>query len=80
MAAMTAAMGCAAATYVLVVRRRQLAWGATSEESRGPLAGDELIATADLIATRAITVRASSREGLAVDRPAGAGARRVLQL
>ena len=62
MAAITIAMGCAAATYVLVVRRRQLAWGATSEESRGPLAGDELIATADVIATRAITVRASSEK------------------
>jgi hypothetical protein len=61
-AAITIAMGCAAATYVLVVRRRQLAWGATSEESRGPLAGDELIATADVIATRAITVRASSEK------------------
>ena len=59
---MTAAMGCAAATYDLVVRRRQLAWGATSEESHGPLAGDELIATADVIATRAITVRASSEK------------------
>ena len=59
---MTAAMGCAAATYLLVGRRRQLAWGATSEESHGPLAGDELIATADVIATRAITVRASSEK------------------
>ena len=57
---MTAATGCAAATYVLVVRRRQLTWGATSAESRGPLAGDELIASSDLIATRAITVRTSA--------------------
>ena len=42
------------------MRRRQLAWGATSDESHGPLAGDELIATSDLIATRAITIRASA--------------------
>jgi hypothetical protein len=62
MAGMTAAIGCAAATYVLLVRRRQLAWGATSEESDGPLAGDELIATTDLIATRGITIRASAEK------------------
>jgi hypothetical protein len=50
----------AIATYVLLVRRRQLAWGATSEELHGPLAGDELIATSDLTATRAITIRATA--------------------
>jgi hypothetical protein len=62
MAGMTAAMACGGATYVLVARRWQLGWGATSEESRGPLAGDELIATADVIATRAITVGTSAEK------------------
>ncbi len=62
MAGMTASMGFAAATYVLVVRRRQLAWGATCAESHEPLAGDDLIATSDLIATRAITIRASAEK------------------
>jgi hypothetical protein len=62
MAGMTAVMGWAAATYVLVVRRRQLAWGATGAESCEPLAGDDLIATSDLIATRAITIRASAEK------------------
>jgi hypothetical protein len=61
-AGMTATTGFAAAAYVLVATRRQLAWGATSKESRGPLAGDELIATADVIATRAIVVRTSAEK------------------
>jgi hypothetical protein len=56
------AIGSAAATYVLLVRRRQLASGATDEESHGQLAGDEMIATADVIATRAITVRTSAEK------------------
>ena len=38
------------------------AMGATLEESEGRLPGDELIATADLSATRAITIRASTAE------------------
>jgi hypothetical protein len=60
MAGITAAIGFAAAAYVLVVRRRQLAWGATNAEVHGPLAGDELIATSDVIATRAISIHTSA--------------------
>ena len=56
------AIGTAAAAYPLVVRRRQLGWGATQEESHGSLPGDDVIATADLSATRGITICASADE------------------
>jgi hypothetical protein len=49
----------ATAAYILVARPRQLRWGATDEESEGPLPGDALIENADVIATRAITIRAT---------------------
>jgi hypothetical protein len=52
----------AAAAYILAVRPRQLAWGATDEESRGLLPGDELIENADITATRAITIRTSAAQ------------------
>jgi hypothetical protein len=54
------AVGGLAAAYVLFARRRQLTWGATDQESTERLAGDDLIASADLTATRAITIRASA--------------------
>jgi hypothetical protein len=49
--------GGAVAVYALLVRSRCLRWGATGQESGGPLPGDDLIADPDLTATRAITVR-----------------------
>ena len=52
----------ATAAYILAARSRQLRWGATDEESEGPLPGDDLIEKADITATRAITIRASSSE------------------
>jgi hypothetical protein len=52
----------ATVAYILVARPRQLSWGATDEESEGPLPGDDLIENADLIATRAITIRASAEQ------------------
>jgi hypothetical protein len=52
----------ATAAYILVARPRQLRWGATDEESEGPLPGDDLMENADLIATRAITIRASAEQ------------------
>jgi hypothetical protein len=45
-----------AAAYLLVGRRWQLGWGATNKERDATLAGDDLIPTPDLLATRAITV------------------------
>jgi hypothetical protein len=47
----------AVAAYLLIGRSWQLQWGASDEESGGPLPGDDLIAEADLTATRAITIR-----------------------
>jgi hypothetical protein len=49
----------AAAAYVLA-RPHLLRWGATDQEFDEPLPGDELVAKADLTATRAITIRASA--------------------
>ena len=57
-AAGAAVIGGAAAAYILVVRPRQLGWGATGEEAGVTLAGDDLIPGPDLVATRAITVHA----------------------
>src|SRR6266516_1030051 len=57
-AAGAAVIGGAAAAYILVVRPRQLGWGATGEEAGITLAGDDLIPGPDLVATRAITVHA----------------------
>jgi hypothetical protein len=48
------------AAYLLVARPRQLGWGATERESRDSLSGDDLLAHANLTATRAITIRASA--------------------
>jgi hypothetical protein len=56
------AVGAAAAAYILLARPRHLTWGATEQESGEPLPGDELIANADLTATRAITISASADE------------------
>jgi len=50
----------AAAAYILLARPRLLRWGAADQESDGPLPGDDLIANADLTATRAITIHASA--------------------
>jgi hypothetical protein len=51
-------IGGAAAADILVVRPWHLRWGATGQESREPLPGDDLIADPDLTATRAIPIRA----------------------
>ena len=43
-------------------RRAQLAFGATAEEEGADLPGDDLVPSADLVATRAITIRASAAD------------------
>jgi len=48
----------AAGLYGLLLRERQLRWGATSSEVAGSLPGDDLLARADLVATRAISIAA----------------------
>jgi hypothetical protein len=52
--------GGAVAGSVAFVRARYLRWGATDEELKVGLSGDELVAAADLTATRAVTVRAGA--------------------
>jgi len=61
MTGMTAAAALAMGSGLLV-RRRYLRWGATHGEVAAALPGDELVARADLTATRAITIRASAAE------------------
>jgi hypothetical protein len=52
--------GGGAAAYIFVARPRCLRWGATRQECDGVVAGDHLIAHADLTATRAISIRTSA--------------------
>jgi hypothetical protein len=46
------------AAYARLVRPWALRWGATAEEAARPLPGDGLVAKADYVATRAITIDA----------------------
>lgn len=61
-----AALGWAAAlahlAYALVVRPWHLEWGATEEELRRPMPGDELIPHPMMVATRAVSIDASPEE------------------
>jgi hypothetical protein len=57
-----AVIGIAAAVYVLAARSRQLRWGATDQELGDALPGDDLIANADITATRGITIRAAAEQ------------------
>jgi len=50
------------AAYTRLVRPWALHWGATKEEAARPLPGDELVAKADYVATRAITIDAPPRD------------------
>ena len=59
-AAGVSTIGVAAAAYILFGRPRQLRWGASALECEASLPGDDLIVSPDLVATRAITVRASA--------------------
>ena len=52
------AAAAAAACYVLAARPRMLRWGASTQESAGPLPGDELVRTPRMQSTRAVTIHA----------------------
>jgi hypothetical protein len=52
------ATGLWAASYPVLLRRRCLTWGATPDEVARVLPGDELLATADIVSTRAVTIDA----------------------
>ena len=49
-----------AAAYFFFARPRHLRWGATDEEFEESLPGDGLIVNPNLVASRAITIRASA--------------------
>ncbi len=53
-----AVLGGAAAASALLARPRLLNWGANHREVQEPLPGDGFIGSADLVATRAVSVRA----------------------
>jgi hypothetical protein len=57
-AAWVAVAGAGLAAYARLVRPWALRWGATKEEAARPLPGDGLVAKADFVATRAITIDA----------------------
>jgi hypothetical protein len=48
--------------YLLLLRPRQLRWGATDEEVAETLAGDELVPDGDLSATRGITIHSGAAD------------------
>jgi hypothetical protein len=50
------------AVYLFVARPYQLHWGATEAEKSAPMPGDELDATPDFFATRAITINGTPQE------------------
>lgn len=56
------AAAAAAAGYVLAVRPRMLNWGATGQESSGPLPGDELVGTPRMQSTRAVTINVPAED------------------
>jgi len=51
-------MGAAVGVYATLVRPRHLAWGATPDEVREPLPGDDLVRAPDLSATRCVDIDA----------------------
>jgi hypothetical protein len=55
-------IGAAAAAGYALARRKALRWGATEVELAVGLPGDELLLDADLVATRAVTVRAPAEQ------------------
>jgi len=61
-AALTAACAGAAAAYVYAVRPWHIRWGATGEEVRERLPGDELVEHPNVEATHAITIAAPVEE------------------
>lgn len=57
-----ASAGWLVATYGLLVRPWHLRWGATEDEVRRPLPGDDLVPTPIVAATRAITIGGPSEQ------------------
>ena len=60
--ALGAALVIASISYLRFLRPWQMRWGATTEEVRQPMPGDELVAKPTMNATRAITIAAEPDE------------------
>ena len=58
MAGLALVAGLWAASYPVLLRKRCLTWGATPDEIARALPGDELLVTADIVSTRAVTIDA----------------------
>jgi hypothetical protein len=56
------ATGASLAVYLLYVRPRHIRWGATDEEVEHPMPGDEVVERPNFVATRAVTIEATSEE------------------
>jgi hypothetical protein len=56
------ATGAALVVYLLYVRPRHIRWGATDEEVERPMPGDEVVERPTFVATRAVTIEATSEE------------------
>jgi hypothetical protein len=48
--------------YIVLIRPRQLRWGATLAEAKAHLAGDNLILQPDFVATRAVSISAAPEQ------------------
>lgn len=63
-----------------LVRPWHMHWGATRAEVAAPMPGDDIVRRAQFNATRAITIQAPPRAGLAVDRTSRLPPGRLLHL
>lgn len=54
--------GCGAFAYLRFIRPWQLGWGASDDEVREPLRGDEEVPSPTVQATRAITIGAPPKD------------------
>jgi len=54
----SALVGAAAVMYFWFLREWHLQWGATVQEARGEVAGDDLMPEPDIVATRAVEIDA----------------------
>jgi len=55
-------IGIVVVVYLFEARPYQLRWGATNEEAKNPMPGDELDPNPTFLATRAITIEGTPQE------------------
>lgn len=62
LAAITALSGLLCVIYLLAIRPAALRWGATAEEARSSMPGDDLVSSPSFCATRAITIHGKPQD------------------